>query len=175
MHVATRMSDGIRTMCCFLEGDNGKKQRRIDPFHRCGFTVCSVSLEQRVLRIRSVMAKQPLRRVGSASQAIPQGLGASPYLDMRPAQPDSDRTITQARRDRIRLRTASWAFTTRRVPQGAATTILRQNGRPEAGDLVLATVDALGHHGDLQTVSGRRRHLFVGDEIVVAYGNRYAS
>jgi len=94
---------------------------------------------------------------------------------MRPAQADSRGTITQARRDRMRLRQASWAFTTRRIPQGAATTILRRNGRPEAGDVVLARVDALGHHGDLQLVNGRRRHLFVGGEIVVAYGNRYAS
>jgi hypothetical protein len=44
-----------------------------------------------------------------------------------------------------------------------------------AGDLVLARVDAIGHHGNLHMVNGRRRHLFVGDEIVVAYGNRYAS
>jgi hypothetical protein len=94
---------------------------------------------------------------------------------MRPAQPDIRGAITQARRDRIRMRLASWAFTTRRVPQGAASTILRHNGRPEAGDVVLARVDAIGHHGDLQMVSGRRRHLFVGSEVVVAYGNRYAS
>ena len=40
---------------------------------------------------------------------------------------------------------------------------------------MLARVDALGHHADLQLVNGRRRHLFVGSEIVVAYGNRYAS
>ena len=75
----------------------------------------------------------------------------------------------------MRLRAASWAFTTRRVPQGQAISVLRRNGRPGAGDVVLARVDALGHHADLQLVNGRRRHLFVGSEIVVAYGNRYAS
>jgi hypothetical protein len=43
------------------------------------------------------------------------------------------------------------------------------------GDLVLARVDAIGNHAALQLVNGRRRHLFPGDEIVVAYGHRYAS
>ncbi|MGH2570567.1 MAG: DUF1611 domain-containing protein [bacterium] len=42
------------------------------------------------------------------------------------------------------------------------------------GDLVLARVDGLGHHRELQLASGRRKTLFEGDEIVVAYGNRYA-
>ena len=45
---------------------------------------------------------------------------------------------------------------------------------PRAGDLVLARVDVLGHHRGLQLWSGRRKNLFPGDEIVVAYGNRYA-
>jgi pimeloyl-ACP methyl ester carboxylesterase len=40
--------------------------------------------------------------------------------------------------------------------------------------LVLARVDAIGHHDGLQLANGRRRQLFVGDEIVLAYGNRYA-
>jgi hypothetical protein len=40
---------------------------------------------------------------------------------------------------------------------------------------VLARVDVIGHHGYLHMVNGRRRHLFVGDDVVVAYGNRYAS
>src|SRR5262245_2832790 len=116
------------------------------------------------------MEKRPWRRVDTpSSPSVPS------YLDMRPAQPDARGAMTQSRRDRMRLRAASWAFTTRRVPQGQATSILRRSGRPEAGDLVLARVDAIGHHADLQLVNGRRRHLFVGSEIVVAYGNRYAS
>ena len=113
------------------------------------------------------MAKQPW--------PLPTENKGDSYLDMRPAQPDVRGAMTQLRRDRVRLRLASWAFTTRRVPQGAASSILRTNGRPDAGDLVLARVDAIGHHADLQMVNGRRRHLFVGSEIVVAYGNRYAS
>jgi hypothetical protein len=42
------------------------------------------------------------------------------------------------------------------------------------GELFLARVDALGYHSALQLPDGRRRRLFEGDEIVVAYGNRYA-
>jgi len=76
--------------------------------------------------------------------------------------------------DVARLRRASWAFTTRRVPHRAAWSTIAPNGRPLAGDLVLARVDAIGHHDGLQLANGRRRQLFVGDEIVLAYGNRYA-
>ena len=98
-----------------------------------------------------------------------------PVVDMRPVQPGLRGVKTPSRRDSLRLRLASWAFTTRRVPQGVASSILPPKGKPEPGDLVLARVDAIGHHNCLHLVNGRRRHLFVGDDIVVAYGNRYAS
>ena len=102
---------------------------------------------------------------------------SSDSLDMRPTELGlSSGPMDDQRKTRVRLRLASWAFTTRRVPPGAATTILDPAGRtPEVGDVVLARVDALGHHQALQLISGRRRHLFPGDEVVVAYGNRYAS
>lgn len=73
-----------------------------------------------------------------------------------------------------RLRRASWAFTTRRVRHDDSFRISRGPMTPRAGDLVLARVDVLGHHRGLQLWSGRRKNLFPGDEIVVAYGNRYA-
>jgi hypothetical protein len=60
------------------------------------------------------------------------------------------------------------------VPRGAASRILDEARSPKPGDLVLARIDELGFHTSLQLPDGRRRHLFVGDEIVVAYGNRYA-
>jgi hypothetical protein len=94
---------------------------------------------------------------------------------MRPAQLALTGPMTQMRRDRARLRLASWAFTTRRVPQGAACVILPPKGRPQVGDLVLARIDLIGHHATLQLVNGRRRQLFPGNEVIVAYGNRYAS
>lgn len=74
-----------------------------------------------------------------------------------------------------RIRRAAWAFATRRVPRDAAWTVLPADGGPRAGDLVLAIVDSLGQHPGLQLPSGRRKQLFPGDEIVVAYGNRYAA
>jgi hypothetical protein len=45
---------------------------------------------------------------------------------------------------------------------------------PKAGDLVLAGVERIGQHTRIELHSGRRAPLFVGDEIIVAYGNRYA-
>ncbi|TNE86258.1 MAG: DUF1611 domain-containing protein [Gammaproteobacteria bacterium] len=46
--------------------------------------------------------------------------------------------------------------------------------RPSAGDVILARVDRLGQHQRLELPCGRRAHLFLGDEIIVSYGNRYA-
>lgn len=71
-----------------------------------------------------------------------------------------------------RLRRAAWAYTTRRV-QGPLT-VRDGTSRPKAGDLFLARVDSVGYHSSLQLPDGRRKRMFVGDEIVVAYGNRYA-
>ena len=119
-----------------------------------------------------------MRRKGNSTPRAPQVStppGHVPVLDMRPAPLGVHGATTRLRRDGSRVRLASWAFTTRRVPQGAASSILPPKGKPEPGDLVLARVDSIGHHGNLHLVNGRRRHLFVGDEIVVAYGNRYAS
>lgn len=96
-------------------------------------------------------------------------------VDMRPARLGLDGPSTRERRQRDRLRRASWAFTTRRVPTGVAVSLIPPPAVPRSGDLVLARIDALGHHGSLHLANGRRRHLFPGDEIVVAYGNRYAS
>lgn len=45
---------------------------------------------------------------------------------------------------------------------------------PRSGDVVLATVQSLGQHVKLETPQSRQASLFVGDEIIAAYGNRYA-
>jgi hypothetical protein len=45
---------------------------------------------------------------------------------------------------------------------------------PLPGDLVLARVEQLGQHQHLESGAGRRAKLWTGDEIIVAYGNRYA-
>lgn len=78
-------------------------------------------------------------------------------------------------KDVERIQSAAWAFATRRVPVDAAAMLLPPVGKPETGDLILAVVDSLGQHPGLQLPSGRRMQMFPGDEIVVAYGNRYAS
>lgn len=73
-----------------------------------------------------------------------------------------------------RLVNAKFAYTTRRCHPDDAQHLLTDGLAPAAGDLVLARVERVGQHGGLQTVGGRRSTLFVGDEVVVAYGNRYA-
>lgn len=72
-----------------------------------------------------------------------------------------------------RVARAKAAFTTRRVPLAEASNLLT-DCEPQGGDVVLARVTSLGHHRNLQLTTGRRAKLYVGDEIVVAYGNRYA-
>jgi hypothetical protein len=75
--------------------------------------------------------------------------------------------------DADHIRSAPRAFVTRRV-HPAAMLGLETGVAPRPGDLVLARVQRLGHHGRLHLPAGQRRHLFEGDEIVVAYGARYA-
>lgn len=65
------------------------------------------------------------------------------------------------------------AYTTRHVrPEAFAGVSV--SGVPCAGDLVLARVVALGQHARLERTDGRRATLLVDDEVVVAYGDRYA-
>lgn len=45
---------------------------------------------------------------------------------------------------------------------------------PTAGDVVLARVTAIGKHTRLESPVSRRQLMFPGQEILVAYGNRYA-
>ncbi|MFD1210946.1 DUF1611 domain-containing protein [Arthrobacter sp. GCM10027362] len=46
---------------------------------------------------------------------------------------------------------------------------------PESGDVVLARVVRIGQHPKLESPASRRQALFIGDEILVPYGNRYAA
>ncbi|ROR32801.1 hypothetical protein [Inmirania thermothiophila] len=72
-----------------------------------------------------------------------------------------------------RLRRAKKAYTTRRVDWSGVCGLVHGR-RPQAGDLVLARVAAIGQHKRIELADGRRARLFRGDEVVVAYGNRYA-
>ena len=77
--------------------------------------------------------------------------------------------LSEARKKRVK-----WAYTTRNVDHNQAVTLLSGDVKPEAGDLVLARVTSLGQHKRLELVTSRRADLFEGDEIIVAFGNRYA-
>lgn len=73
-----------------------------------------------------------------------------------------------------RIAGAAQAYTTRRVPREAMRCLV-QGVAPRAGDLVLARVESLGHHTRLHLPNARRKRLFVGDEVIVAYAHRYAA
>lgn len=72
-----------------------------------------------------------------------------------------------------RLARAKSAYTTRRIDRQAIKTLLT-GIEPRPGDVVLARVVKLGQHTRIELEHGRRAPLFIGDEIVVCYGNRYA-
>ena len=66
------------------------------------------------------------------------------------------------------------AFATRIADLSLAASI-DPHARPDAGDLCIARITRLGQHRHIELVSGRRAALAVGDEVIVAFGNRYAS
>jgi len=82
--------------------------------------------------------------------------------------------------DPARLARAKLAYTTRflarRVEQGdtGLRLVAGQGVRPRPGDVVLARVVEIGQHTRLESPESRRATLFPGDEVVVAYGHRYA-
>ena len=76
--------------------------------------------------------------------------------------------------DQARLSAAKRAFVTRRVDIEKAELLLVSGHTPRRGDLVLARVDRLGQHTGVQRIDGRRAKIYRDDEIVVAYGARYA-
>lgn len=74
-----------------------------------------------------------------------------------------------------RLLKAKLAYTPRNLQLKSVTALLDGDDViPKAGDMVLAKVTKIGQHAGLELSHGRRSALFVGDEIIVCYGNRYA-
>lgn len=87
----------------------------------------------------------------------------------------SGRTVLDPSSAKAALRRAKLAYTTRGVGFDAVGGILAGDDvRPESGDVVLATVTAIGQHKRIELHDGRRATLFPGDEVVVCFGNRYA-
>lgn len=82
--------------------------------------------------------------------------------------------------DPMRLRRVLKAYTTRFVAaaiESSADGYHLEYGcdvTPRAGDVVLARVTAIGKHTRLESPVSRRQLLFAGQEILVAYGDRYA-
>lgn len=70
---------------------------------------------------------------------------------------------------------AKMAFVTHRVPRSAMVRFGDAPGEPEAGDLVAGCVIAMGKHSAIESRASRRVGLFIGDVVVGAYGNRYAT
>ena len=84
------------------------------------------------------------------------------------------RGISRRARLQSRIASAKRAFTTRNVDLAQATRLVRSGHVPMAGDVILARVTGLGQHRRIENIHGRRGDLYLGDEIIVAYGNRYA-
>jgi hypothetical protein len=72
------------------------------------------------------------------------------------------------------VRGAHRAFATRIADLSLAAS-LDPKAKPQAGDLCIARVTRLGQHRHIELVTGRRAALAVGDELILAFGNRYAS
>lgn len=74
-----------------------------------------------------------------------------------------------------RLSAAKAAYTVRRVDlSGELTLRSGPDVRPKAGDLVLAEVMVIGQHKRIELAGGRKAIFYCGDEVLVAYGGRYA-
>jgi hypothetical protein len=66
-------------------------------------------------------------------------------------------------------------FTTHAVPLDRMAGVKDLDRVPQIGDLVLAEVLALGHHTRIEHRSGAPLHIFPGDLVMGAFGNRYAT
>jgi len=73
-----------------------------------------------------------------------------------------------------RIHRAKCAFVTRNVKLDHLRLLQAEPRQINSGDLVLARVEEIGQHKNLELTTGRRSVLHEGDEILVAYGNRYA-
>src|SRR3954454_18347378 len=63
-----------------------------------------------------------------------------------------------------------FAFTTRRVAHDEIAVVAGGDRAPRPGDLVLAEVLSVGDPDRLELTTGRRTHVFRGDQLVLAYG-----
>lgn len=106
--------------------------------------------------------------------------GDLPGVSLLPDQTADRGRVLTASLAPPRLSLAKKAYTTRflaqRLDQSRDGYFLRHGDgvRPGSGDIVLARVLRLGQHPRLESPGSRRQALYVGDEVLVAYGHRYA-
>ncbi len=93
---------------------------------------------------------------------------AQPRIESIHALPETSRRPIARRIESARL-----SFVARRSSLESVFGISK-DARPQAGDLLLARVTEVGQHGRLENPNGRRAQLYAGDEIIVAFGARYA-
>ncbi|MEX3564874.1 DUF1611 domain-containing protein [Micrococcus endophyticus] len=103
------------------------------------------------------------------------------HLSDHPAEGHSVDGVEDVELSPRRLRRAKTSYTARAFRQRARGEehqgygLRRGRGvTPKAGDLVLARIATIGQHKRLESYNSRRRNLFMGDEVIVAYGDRYA-
>jgi Domain of unknown function (DUF1611_C) P-loop domain len=72
------------------------------------------------------------------------------------------------------INNAHRSFATRNADLGLAAGVDRRK-TPEPGDLCLVTVTRVGQHKHVELTTGRRAPLAPGDQLVLVYGNRYAT
>ena len=73
-----------------------------------------------------------------------------------------------------RLLAAKPSYAVRRVDLEDCAVLLSDRYRPQEGDLVLARITGIGSHPRIELPNGRKAVLHIGDEVILAYGNRYA-
>ncbi len=72
-----------------------------------------------------------------------------------------------------RIKKAKISFTVRRVDFTQCKGISTVH-TPSVGDVLLARIERIGQHKRIELVNGRKAKLFIGTEVIVSYGNRYA-
>lgn len=114
-----------------------------------------------------------LRRDTTTPAASVSTLAATPAATPAPAPAVLPTSV------RTRVERAKHAFSTRAVGaflrRAETVELISEDHVPQAGEVVLARVTSIGQHKRLESPVSRRQILFEGDEIVVAYGSRYAA
>lgn len=86
---------------------------------------------------------------------------------------DTDmKTVTKIQHSR--LDSAKFAYNTASIDRSVIGTLLEGDWKPRSGDLVLARVVDLQQQKKLELPNGRQSRLFLGEEVVLCYGNQYA-